>query len=187
MLLAGLTGVLLYWAWRYYRDEKQTRLKYIELEKKLLRQKKKDQPLPHETISLPGKSLINKDVFSDLHTKMKAFEENKAFTQKGLTVEQLAASLGTNKSYLSQYINDTHGVNFSRYLSALRINYITQLMYDDPKYLLLKVQGLADECGISSRQNFSDLFQEINGIRPTDFIRKREKRIAGGGEVTCVS
>jgi len=179
LLLTGLTGVLFYWAWRYYRDEKQTRLKYIELEKKLLRQKKKDQPLPHETISLPGKSLINKDVFSDLHTKMKAFEENKAFTQKGLTVEQLAASLGTNKSYLSQYINDTHGVNFSRYLSALRINYITQLMYDDPKYLLLKVQGLADECGISSRQNFSDLFQEINGIRPTDFIRKRKKELQG--------
>jgi len=179
LLLTGLTSVLFYWAWRYYRDEKQTRLKYIELEKKLLHQKKKDQPLPDETISLPAKSLINKDVFSELRAKLKAFEENKAFTQNGLTVDQLAASLGTNKSYLSQYINDTQGVNFSRYLSALRINYITQLMYDDPKYLLLKVQGLADECGISSRQNFSDLFQEINGIRPTDFIRKRKKELQG--------
>ncbi len=179
LLLTGITGVLFYWAWRYYRDEKQTRLKYIELEKKLLKQKKQDQPLHDETIFLPEKSLVNKNVFSDLHTKMKAFEENKTFIQKGLTVEQLAASLGTNKSYLSQYINDTHGMNFSKYLSALRIDYITQLMYDDPKYLLLKVQGLADECGISSRQNFSDLFQEINGIRPTDFIRKRKKELQG--------
>ena len=50
-------------------------------------------------------------------------------------------------------------------------------MYDNPKYLRLKVQGLADECGIGSRQNFSDLFQEINGIRPTDFIKQRKKEM----------
>ena len=41
-------------------------------------------------------------------------------------------------------------------------------------YLQLKVQGLADECGIGSRQNFSDLFQEINGIRPTDFVKQKK-------------
>ncbi|MGV0856934.1 helix-turn-helix transcriptional regulator [Empedobacter brevis] len=33
------------------------------------------------------------------------------------------------------------------------------------------VEGLALNCGVFSRQNFSDLFQEINGIRPTDFIK----------------
>ncbi|WP_228373937.1 helix-turn-helix domain-containing protein [Epilithonimonas tenax] len=82
--------------------------------------------------------------------------------------------LHTNKYYLSQYINDVKGINFSKYLSTLRINYITRLMYENPYYLQIKVQGLADECGIASRQNFSDLFQEINGIRPTDFIKQRK-------------
>ena len=78
---------------------------------------------------------------------------------------------------LTIYINDVKGVNFSKYLSTLRINYITRLMYEAPYYLQLKVQGLADECGIASRQNFSDLFQEINGIRPTDFVKQRKKEL----------
>lgn len=66
-------------------------------------------------------------------------------------------------------------MNFSRYLGILRINYITQLMYENEKYLNYTIQGLSDECGIASRQNFSDLFQEINGLRPTEFIKKRKK------------
>ena len=56
-------------------------------------------------------------------------------------------------------------------------------MYEDPYYLQLKVQGLADECGIGSRQNFSDLFQEINGIRPADFVRQRKKEMEGQGGI----
>lgn len=35
----------------------------------------------------------------------------------------------------------------------------------------MKLQRLADGCGIDYRQNFSDLFQEINSIHPTDFIK----------------
>ena len=54
-------------------------------------------------------------------------------------------------------------------------------MYEDPYYLRLKIQSLADACGISSRQNFSDLFQEINGIRPTDFIKQRKKELEEQG------
>ena len=50
-------------------------------------------------------------------------------------------------------------------------------MYENPQYLRLKIQGLANECGISSRQNFSDLFLEINNIRPTDFIKQRRKEL----------
>ena len=57
-------------------------------------------------------------------------------------------------------------------------------MYDNSYYLQLKIQGLADECGISSRQNFSDLFQEINGIRPTDFIKQRKKELEEQGNTS---
>lgn len=109
--------------------------------------------------------------------KLKEFEDSRKFKEKGITLPQLAETFQTNTTYLSQYINDVMGVNFNKYLSALRINYITELMYNDSKVLEYSVQGLADECGISSRQNFSDLFLEINGIRPTDFIKQRKKEI----------
>lgn len=164
-------------AWKYYNYGKQIKSKYLELEKKLTKLPAVTASLSYESISKYGKSVISEDVFTDLQKKLEYFEKNNEFNEKGLSLVLLAEKLNTNTSYLSQYINDTKGMNFNKYLSTLRINYITRQMYNDPKYLLLKIQGLADECGIGSRQNFSDLFQEINGIRPTDFIKQRKAEL----------
>ena len=55
----------------------------------------------------------------------------------------------------------------------MRIYYITHEIYNNTKYHHYTIEALAEECGFLSRQNFSNMFYEINGIRPKDFIRKR--------------
>jgi AraC-like DNA-binding protein len=179
ILLLSILILLAILAWRFYTNAKSIKLKYHELEKKL-QQQKNPTPLSYENITNYGKTVLSEDIFIDLQNKLKEFEATGDFKENGLTIEQLANTFRTNKSYLSQYINDVKGMNFSKYLSTLRINYITKLMYENPQYLRLKVQGLANECGISSRQNFSDLFLEINNIRPTDFIKQRKKELEEG-------
>lgn len=176
LILVSIVLILALLTWKYYNNGKQIKLKYLELEKKLQKHTEATS-LSYESISNYGKSVLSNDVFTDLQYKLKEFEDNNEFIEKGLSLSLLAEKINTNTSYLSQYINDTKEMNFNKYLSTLRINYITQLMYNDSKYLKLKIQGLADECGIGSRQNFSDLFQEINGIRPTDFIKQRKKEL----------
>ncbi|AZI22447.1 AraC family transcriptional regulator [Chryseobacterium taklimakanense] len=176
-LLVFVVGILLFTAWKLYKKEKNIRIKYSELEVKLLNHQKSEPLISYENIPQKSKSVISKEVFSDLEKKLDQFVISKNFKENGLTLPQLAENFGTNTTYLSQYINDVKGMNFNKYLSTLRINYITERMYNDPKVLGYSVQGLADECGISSRQNFSDLFLEINGIRPTDFIKQRKKEL----------
>lgn len=87
----------------------------------------------------------------------------------------MAAQFNTNTTYLSTFINESKGVNFKNYLNNLRIDYITNLMNTDKNYLKYTIEALAEKCGIASRQNFSDLFYEINGMRPTDFIKKKKE------------
>ena len=186
LILFSILAIVALLAWKYYKNGKQIKLKYLELEDKL-KQQNKPTSLLYENISSYGKSVLSEDVFVDLQNKLKEFETSEGFKENGLTIDRLANIFHTNKSYLSQYINDVKGINFSKYLSTLRINYITRLMYEDPYYLQLKVQGLADECGIGSRQNFSDLFQEINGIRPTDFIKQRKKELEEQGDISITS
>lgn len=108
---------------------------------------------------------------------LKNFEQGTAYTQKGLTISQLASNLGVPTSDLSRVINEHKGVNFSRYLSGLRIAYITRKLFEDKKYLDYKIEALATECGIASRQNFSDLFTEINGMRPKEFVTMRKAEV----------
>ncbi len=177
LLLVFVVGILLFTAWKLYKKEKNIRIKYSELEVKLLYHQKSEPLISYENIPQKSKSVISKEVFADLEKKLDQFVISKNFKENGLTLPQLAENFGTNTTYLSQYINDVKGMNFNKYLSTLRINYITERMYNDPKVLGYSVQGLADECGISSRQNFSDLFLEINGIRPTDFIKQRKKEL----------
>lgn len=120
---------------------------------------------------------INKEIETEILRKLEIFEKNVGFIKKGLTLKVLATQFETNTYYLSWVINENKKVNFNKYLSELRINYITNQLFTHKKYLNYTIEALAEECGIASRQNFSDLFYEINGIRPTDFIKQRKQEM----------
>ncbi len=172
-----LVMVLLLMLIFHYRKEKRISLQY-----NLLQQKLRTTDTTHPSDALPDNELARKTVLTpelnrELDVKIKNFEETRGYTAKKLSLGRIAAKFGTNTYYLSTYINERKGMNFSRYINALRMTYITQLMNNEKKYLNYNIEALASECGIASRQHFSDLFFETNGIRPTDYIRRRKKEL----------
>ncbi|WP_312078506.1 helix-turn-helix domain-containing protein [Chryseobacterium sp.] len=175
VILGGTFLLLIY----RRRREKLLQKKYNLLQEKLLLSKA-DSNLEIKSVDKDVESkrkVVSDEKVKELAIKLKDFEHKKKFMQKGLTCKKLADQLKTNSHYLSMYINDVKGYNFNRYLAELRINYITELLHSDKEYRKLTVEALAAECGIASRQNFSDLFYEINGIRPADFIKMRIKQL----------
>ncbi|AZZ58843.1 AraC family transcriptional regulator [Riemerella anatipestifer] len=159
----------------YFRrkKEKEIHKKYLELERKI-----KDKKRINLTKSTPSeKPNIDQKIFDKIVSQLENFEHYQGFTEKGITLSKLSKKFNTNSKYLSQVISETRHTNFNRYISELRINYITHLLFNDKRYLNYTIESLAEKCGIQSRQNFSDLFLEINGIRPTDFIKKRKKSV----------
>lgn len=170
--------ILLLLATLYYRytKEKNIQKKYVELEQGLM-QNVSIVPVQNMEIISSTKSSLNEKTFNDVLKKLERFEKKLEFTEKGLTLNKLAKKFDTNSNYLSQVISEKRNINYNKYLSELRINYITQKLYNDKEYLKLTVEALAEKSGIASRQNFSDLFFEINKIRPTDFIKLRKKEL----------
>jgi len=184
-LVAVMIALLVVLSIRLTR-ERNIQKKYNLLEEKIRLQKESsltdvtaNTAIPDATpeLSREKKPGMPEGVVDDILKKLKIFEEKKLFNQKGLTLNKLASKLGTNAHYLSQVINEYKGTNFNKYLGELRINYITQQLYSNKIYLSYTIESYAEECGIASRQNFSDLFYEINGIRPKDFIRKRKNEL----------
>ena len=161
------------------RREKQIKRNYVELEKRIL--ERETLPIKDNIITIPNRrenrTEIPDNILNDILQKLEKFEQKKGFRKKGLTQPELAKKFDTNTTYLSQIINEYKGKNFNAYLNELRINYITKELYHNPKFLEYTIEGLAEDCGVSSRQNFSDFFNEINGIRPADFIRKRRAEL----------
>lgn len=123
------------------------------------------------------KTSLTPEMTTEIKEKLQKFEQEDQFRKKGITQNSIALKLGTNAHYLSVYINEQKGMNFNKYMAELRINYITNLLNTNTKYLNYTIEALAEECGIAARQNFSNLFFDINGIRPTDYIRNRKKEL----------
>ena len=182
LLIAFLLMVLyvLYKLYKHLKKEKHISQQYEKLLKDLEKRGESPQTeqMNHEQAQIQERKLqFSADLEAEILVQLNEFEQDLTFLQKGLTLKKLAEKLNTNSSYLSYVINENKGLPFNSYLNQLRISYITQMLYTHTKYLNYTIETLASECGIASRQNFSDLFYELNGLRPIDFIRKRKKEL----------
>ncbi|WP_454060323.1 helix-turn-helix domain-containing protein [Elizabethkingia ursingii] len=118
------------------------------------------------------KSNISTDKEKKLLKKLCTFETSEKFLRKNLTLSYMSNLFNTNPKYLSQLIREHKGQNFSSYINQLRINYITQKLYNVPLYREYKISYLAEECGYASPQVFINAFRKETGMTPSYFINE---------------
>ncbi|MDX8569366.1 helix-turn-helix domain-containing protein [Elizabethkingia sp. HX XZB] len=118
------------------------------------------------------KSNISLDKEKELLKKLNAFEESEKFLRKNLTLSYMSNLFNTNPKYLSQLIREHKEQNFSSYINKLRINYITQKLYNINLYREYKISYLAEECGYASPQVFINAFRKETGMTPSYFINE---------------
>ncbi|QOW09912.1 AraC family transcriptional regulator [Kaistella flava (ex Peng et al. 2021)] len=177
VLLLLIIILLIYYIF-YFRKRREVKLKYLALLNTLNDDQRGigvERNIPKSAAESNRK--LTDTITLDLIEKFKIFEENKDFLKPGLTQNKLAVRMKTNTNYLSKFINQSKGMNFTRYIAELRIEYITKLLYTERKYLNYNIEAIAEEFGYANRQSFSDQFFEINGIRPIDFVKRRKAEI----------
>ena len=85
------------------------------------------------------------------------------YLQHDLTLQQLARTIGTNRSYLSQYFS-RQGITYNTYINNLRINYfISRYQEVVNTQQPFTVQQLASESGYHSYSTFSLAFKQRTG------------------------
>ncbi len=106
--------------------------------------------------------------FSAIETNLAAWLSQNGFASPGLTIEDLALSIGTNRTYLSAYINQTYAVTFREWIANLRIDYAKQLFTADPK---MSVGEVCESTGFLSQSYFVKIFSEREGLSPAKWKR----------------
>lgn len=86
------------------------------------------------------------------------------YTTPGLTIEDLALQLGTNRTYLSAYIKSTYGMSFREWIATHRIGYAKQLLAAQPR---LTVAEVSEASGFLSLSYFTKIFTEKEGCPPS--------------------
>lgn len=100
-------------------------------------------------------------------TKLEAWMENeKPYLNPDFQLIDLRAVLPMNRTYLSQFINDTYGCTFYQFVNKYRIDEAERLMQEQAQ---LKIADVAKLAGFSSSTVFIRVFTQTNGVTPKEW------------------
>lgn len=102
--------------------------------------------------------------------QVKRWISEKRFLAPQLTIDDLAAEMGTNKLYMSRYINRKHGTNFSTWITKLRLEEAKSYMRENPN---VKQEEVAIYSGFSSSSYFSRVFSRFESKTPAAWRKEQ--------------
>ena len=101
------------------------------------------------------------------HALEKLMSEDHIYTDNLLTKDKVAKLLGSNRTYLSQIINEQTGKTFTQYINEYRIQDAIRILSDSNNQTPIK--NLSTELGFSSTTTFYKQFQTVTGMTPTQY------------------
>ena len=120
------------------------------------------------------------DVMTSIRILLKErCEDAELYLMNGLTLVQLSASIGINRTYLSQYFS-AQGTNYNSYINGLRINhFIRRYREAVVSQQNLTAQQLAQECGYRSYSTFSLAFKQRMGLSVSAWMHATSQELGG--------
>lgn len=112
--------------------------------------------------------LLRRDCMSRLNEWLEA----KGYCTCGLTIVELSNLIGTNRTTLSQYINQEFHLSFRDWINRYRCNEAIQQWNVKPD---LTVDEVAKKCGFSSRKYFDLVFLACKGVSPSKYCKAKRR------------
>ncbi|MBR4829899.1 MAG: helix-turn-helix transcriptional regulator [Muribaculaceae bacterium] len=107
------------------------------------------------------------EVLQDKETR---WLEHGGYLVPGITIEQTARDMGTNRNYLSKYLNEIKHLTFYEWIAQLRIQEAQSLMRNDSS---LSMEQIARQVGYTSYSTFSNTFKKISGLSPKEWRNRK--------------
>ncbi len=169
---AGILIISIVFSVVVYRQYKMTLEANKELVKKNLELMKSENSL-NELNKEPGKysDKVKQEILDKLN---KLIKEEKIFKTPKLSIDSLAKQLNTNRTYLSEIINEVYDSNFNQFINAMRVIEARKMLID-PEFEICTIEAIAGEVGFSSKSVFHKSFKQFTGISPS-FFRKNAIR-----------
>ena len=93
-------------------------------------------------------------------------EKEKPYLNPDFQLMDLREVLPMNRTYLSQFINDTYGCSFYQFVNLYRIEEAKRMMQEHPE---MKISEIAAHSGFSSSSSFSRAFSRETGLSPREW------------------
>lgn len=193
MALVGITFIVLIVVLLFYINYRRKNRLYKQIvresvdwlakerqfSKRIAEQEKQLQELIGQSGSAEGGrysgSSLNKDSQQELFGRLERLMQNDQVYKNSLfTREKMAELLGTNRTYLSQTINEQTGLTFTHYMNKYRIEEARRILADPQDDIPIK--AIAADLGFSSVTTFYTLFKAVVQMSP-DQYRKHARSL----------
>lgn len=102
-----------------------------------------------------------------------AMDVDKVYTDEALSLARLASMVQLTPHQLSELVNTSHGIGFTRFVREHRVSAAKTMLLDEPDASVLSI-GLA--VGFTSQSNFYAAFREIVGDVPGRYRKSAAHR-----------
>ncbi len=127
---------------------------------------KKIDDIRKQNILMEEEKKKNSDLGDKIRPLVESWIEDRGYCTPGLNIKSVAAEIGTNQNYLSQYINNYLDTTFQVWLNTLRIEEAKQILKNVEK---LSIEEVGAMVGIPQGYNFSKWFRTVTGTTPYKF------------------
>lgn len=96
-------------------------------------------------------------------------EQKKIYLQAGIRIDDVALTLGTNRTYLAKMMKDIYGHTFSEYMNICRLRSAQNDMLNRKD---ASIETIALSNGFNSSNTFNKVFNQYNGCSPAVWRKK---------------
>ncbi|CAG5000897.1 hypothetical protein DYBT9275_02554 [Dyadobacter sp. CECT 9275] len=111
---------------------------------------------------------------AELERLKSAFGHDKIFTQAKLTIDDVAVYLGLPPRYVSYLVNTYCDANFNAFVNHFRVQEVIGKL-GNPGEQHKTILALALESGFSSKSSFNQVFRQVTGKSPSQYLPAESK------------
>jgi AraC-like DNA-binding protein len=130
---------------------------------------------PSEFRQIPKRGTISKAYGEEIRIKLESyFEDKKPFLRQGYTIANMSAELGVPLYLLSAFINQEYGQSFNEFINGYRVQYVKEVILNEPDADLYTLEALGKKAGFNSRSTFIAAVKKKTGLTPSAFLHRGE-------------
>lgn len=122
-----------------------------------------------ETAETPTINKTSETKTKVLEQQLSKALENKIYLNPSLTIRDLASAIGSNRTYLSNYINSEHKTSFCAYVNKYRVKELQSILKENPQQSL---EILADLAGFGCIDSLKRAVKNETGITFNDWKKQ---------------
>ncbi|GAB5474668.1 MAG: hypothetical protein Mars2KO_27670 [Maribacter sp.] len=121
-----------------------------------------------------NKKIVQKNGTKELehyHQIIHLLENEQMYANPSLGLQDIGDKLNISPNYVSKIVNTQANMSFTDLVNQYRHEMVKELLQGS-KFKNYKIMAIALEAGFNSKSNFYKYFKSVEGMTPTDYIKK---------------